>query len=69
MAALIPADEMIDRQRELEISYAPGPGHENWQGGTEPGVLDPLGARALYIYQGGRTRLSAARLAGMVVNR
>jgi lipoprotein-anchoring transpeptidase ErfK/SrfK len=47
-----PPDEMIDRQPELERYRARQvPGTNVWEGGMEPGVTNPLGARALYIFQ------------------
>lgn len=53
-----PPDEMIDRQPELEQYRARQVGGENvWDGGMEPGVMNPLGARALYIYQDGKDTL------------
>jgi len=45
-----PPDEMIDRQPELEKWSA-----EN--GGMPPGPMNPLGARALYIFQNGEDTL------------
>ncbi|MCT4655010.1 MAG: L,D-transpeptidase [Cohaesibacter sp.] len=42
-----PPSEMIDRQPELE----------KWRKGMPPGLGNPLGARALYIYEGGRDTL------------
>ena len=42
-----PPSEMIDRQPELE----------EWRKGMPPGLENPLGARALYIYQDGRDTL------------
>jgi len=53
-----PPNEMIDREPELEkyrASYDSSRGI--WLGGMEPGVTNPLGARALYIYQDGRDTL------------
>nr|WP_321455722.1 L,D-transpeptidase [uncultured Cohaesibacter sp.] len=45
-----PPDEMIERQPELEKwSWA--------NGGMPPGPQNPLGARALYIYQNGKDTL------------
>jgi lipoprotein-anchoring transpeptidase ErfK/SrfK len=38
---------MIDRQPELE----------KWRKGMPPGLGNPLGARALYIFQGGKDTL------------
>ena len=47
-----PPDEMIDRQPELEKYRARQiPGTNDWEGGMEPGVMNPLGARALYVFQ------------------
>lgn len=47
-----PPNEMIDRQPELEKYRARQiPGTNEWEGGMEPGVMNPLGARALYIFQ------------------
>ena len=40
-----PTANMIGREPEL---YGP------WAGGMEPGLSNPLGARAMYLYQGGR---------------
>lgn len=42
-----PPAEMIDRQPELEI----------YRNGMEPGLDNPLGARALYIHEGGKDTL------------
>jgi lipoprotein-anchoring transpeptidase ErfK/SrfK len=42
-----PPSEMIGRQPELEI----------YRNGMEPGLENPLGARALYIFQNGRDTL------------
>ncbi len=42
-----PPSDMIDRQPELE----------KWRKGMPPGLGNPLGARALYIYQGGKDTL------------
>ncbi|WDR06073.1 L,D-transpeptidase [Devosia rhodophyticola] len=42
-----PPSEMIDRQPELEI----------YRQGMEPGLENPLGARALYIFQDGKDTL------------
>src|SRR4029077_16134031 len=53
-----PPNEMIDRQPELEKYRARQvSGTNNWEGGMEPGVTNPLGARALYIYQDGKDTL------------
>lgn len=53
-----PPAEMIDREPELE-RYRPVYNASTgiWGGGMEPGVTNPLGARALYIYQDGRDTL------------
>jgi lipoprotein-anchoring transpeptidase ErfK/SrfK len=42
-----PPKEMQDRQPETR----------QWAGGMPPGLTNPLGARAMYIYQGGRDTL------------
>ena len=42
-----PPSEMIEREPELE----------EWRNGMPPGLENPLGARALYIYQDGRDTL------------
>ncbi len=42
-----PPSEMIDRQPELE----------EYRGGMQPGLQNPLGARALYLYEDGRDTL------------
>ena len=53
-----PPDEMIDRQPELEQYRAQyDPSTNTWLGGMEAGVHNPLGARALYIYQNGKDTL------------
>ena len=53
-----PPNEMIDRQPELEKYRARQiPGTNVWEGGMEPGVMNPLGARALYIFQNGKDTL------------
>ena len=45
-----PPDEMIARQPELE--------QYSWRnGGMAPGLMNPLGARALYIFQNGKDTL------------
>ena len=53
-----PPEEMIARQPELE-KYKTwyDPATREWKGGMEPGVHNPLGARALYIYQDGKDTL------------
>ncbi len=48
-----PPDEMIDRQPELEkyrTTYDKK--NDEWLGGMDGGPNNPLGARALYLYQG-----------------
>lgn len=53
-----PPNEMIDRQPELEQYRARQiRGTNDWHGGMNPGVTNPLGARALYIYQNGKDTL------------
>jgi lipoprotein-anchoring transpeptidase ErfK/SrfK len=53
-----PPDEMIDREPHLEDYRARQvPGTNRWEGGMEPGLHNPLGARALYIFQDGRDTL------------
>lgn len=53
-----PPNEMIDRQPELEKFRARQiPGKNEWEGGMQPGVQNPLGARALYIFQDGKDTL------------
>lgn len=53
-----PPDEMIDREPELERYRASDVDGDNvWEGGMDPGVLNPLGARALYIHQNGKDTL------------
>ncbi len=42
-----PTDNMIMRDPDLE----------QWRGGMEPGLENPLGARALYLFEGGRDTL------------
>ncbi len=53
-----PPAEMIERQPELE-KYAAEFDKANgvWRGGMEPGIMNPLGARALYIYEDGKDTL------------
>lgn len=48
-----PPAEMIDREPELE-KYRTTYNKQTdiWEGGMEPGLSNPLGARAHYIYQG-----------------
>ncbi|WP_159590304.1 L,D-transpeptidase [Chelativorans xinjiangense] len=53
-----PPEEMIERQPELEkyrteFDKATG----EWNGGMEGGIMNPLGARALYLYEGGKDTL------------
>ena len=53
-----PPDEMIDRDPKLEkyrMSYDKK--NDVYNGGMEPGVRNPLGARALYLYEGGKDTL------------
>jgi lipoprotein-anchoring transpeptidase ErfK/SrfK len=53
-----PPEEMIARQPELEKYRAIQiPGTNEWEGGMEAGVSNPLGARALYIFQDGKDTL------------
>jgi len=53
-----PPDEMIARQPELEPYRARQiPGKNEWEGGMQPGPNNPLGARALYIFQNGEDTL------------
>lgn len=53
-----PPDEMIARQPELAKYRARQiPGKNEWEGGMQPGVQNPLGARALYIFQNGKDTL------------
>ena len=53
-----PPAEMIERQPNLK-KYATtyDPVTKQWLGGMEPGISNPLGARALYIYQNGKDTL------------
>ena len=53
-----PPAEMIERQPDLKkYSTEYDPKTKEWKGGMEPGVRNPLGARALYIYQNGKDTL------------
>jgi lipoprotein-anchoring transpeptidase ErfK/SrfK len=53
-----PPDEMIDREPELEKYRARQiPGTNTYEGGMEPGIMNPLGARAHYIFQDGKDTL------------
>jgi lipoprotein-anchoring transpeptidase ErfK/SrfK len=53
-----PPAEMIDRRPDLEPYRAEyDPATRTWLGGQEPGINNPLGARALYIYQDGKDTL------------
>jgi lipoprotein-anchoring transpeptidase ErfK/SrfK len=53
-----PPEEMIARQPELEPYRARQiPGTNEWEGGMPPGPTNPLGARALYIFQNGEDTL------------
>lgn len=53
-----PPEEMIERQPELE-KYRPEYDKVSgeWRGGMEPGIMNPLGARALYLYENGKDTL------------
>lgn len=53
-----PPDEMIDRDPKLE-KYRVSYDKENdvYNGGMEPGIYNPLGARALYLYEGKKDTL------------
>lgn len=53
-----PPAEMIKRQPELEkyrTTFNKKTGE--WEGGMEGGIMNPLGARALYLYQNGKDTL------------
>ncbi|MEN0000548.1 MAG: L,D-transpeptidase [Pseudomonadota bacterium] len=53
-----PPAEMIDREPQLEVyrtTFNPSTGV--WEGGMEPGLQNPLGARAHYIFQGNQDTL------------
>jgi len=53
-----PPDEMIEREPELEryrTTFNESTGE--YEGGMEPGLTNPLGARALYIWQNGKDTL------------
>lgn len=53
-----PPEEMIARQPELQrYKTEYDPVSREWRGGMAPGINNPLGARALYIYQGGKDTL------------
>lgn len=53
-----PPDEMIDREPELEPYRASDVDGDNvWEGGMDPGIMNPLGARALYIFEDGKDTL------------
>ena len=53
-----PPNEMIDRQPELAKYRARQiRGTNVWKGGMKPGATNPLGARALYIFQNGKDTL------------
>lgn len=53
-----PPDEMIDRQPELEKYRAEfDKSSGEWLGGMPAGPSNPLGARALYIFQNGKDTL------------
>ncbi|WP_274424933.1 L,D-transpeptidase [Chelativorans sp. YIM 93263] len=53
-----PPAEMIDREPDLE-KYRPeyDKASGEWRGGMEGGIMNPLGARALYIYEDGKDTL------------
>jgi len=53
-----PPDEMVDREPKLE-KYRVSYDKENdvYNGGMEPGIQNPLGARALYLYEGKKDTL------------
>ncbi|MCT7373468.1 L,D-transpeptidase [Chelativorans salis] len=53
-----PPEEMIERQPELEkyrTEFDKDTGE--WRGGMEGGIMNPLGARALYLYEDGKDTL------------
>lgn len=53
-----PPAEMIARLPDLEQYRSRyDPKSAQWYGGMEPGIRNPLGARALYLYQGGKDTL------------
>jgi lipoprotein-anchoring transpeptidase ErfK/SrfK len=53
-----PPEEMIARQPNLQkYKTEYDPVTREWKGGMEPGINNPLGARALYIYQNGKDTL------------
>ncbi|WP_306118164.1 MULTISPECIES: L,D-transpeptidase [unclassified Roseitalea] len=53
-----PPAEMIEREPELEKYRGTDLDGDNvWEGGMPPGVMNPLGARALYVYQDGKDTL------------
>lgn len=53
-----PPEDMIARQPNLEKYRARQiPGTNEWEGGMPAGINNPLGARALYIYQNGKDTL------------
>lgn len=53
-----PPNEMIDRRPELGKYRAEyDKANDKWLGGMQPGPSNPLGARALYIYQDGKDTL------------
>ena len=53
-----PPEEMIDRDPKLE-KYRTTYDSKNdvYNGGMEPGIMNPLGARALYLYEDGKDTL------------
>ncbi len=53
-----PPAEMIDRRPELEKYRSEyDKANDKWVGGMQPGVSNPLGARALYIFEDGKDTL------------
>jgi lipoprotein-anchoring transpeptidase ErfK/SrfK len=53
-----PPEEMIAREPRLEKYRARQvPGTNEWEGGMPAGINNPLGARALYIFQDGKDTL------------
>src|SRR5690606_7683440 len=53
-----PPEEMIARQPELaKYRAVQVPGKNEWTGGMPAGLDNPLGARALYIFQDGKDTL------------
>ncbi len=53
-----PPEEMIARQPELQkFKTTYDAKNDKWLGGQEPGLRNPLGARAMYIHQNGKDTL------------